>query len=363
MKVLHILCELNPSGAETMLLSAAPYMQAQGINSEILATGANVGVFAETLTEAGFKLHHIPFRKSFNYFIDLYRLFTKEQYDSIHIHTEQGSFWVTVIALLAGVPAKRCIKTIHATFQFTGNLRWRRAWQRRLLCFLGVPHIAISKSVQDTELNYFGIKTQIIPNWFNSTRFTKTTDLDYKNNRELLNLSDKQFVITTVGNCAQVKNHSALIEAIAKLENKDILYLHIGKENDCSEQDLAKALGISNQVRFLGIQNNILPFLQAADLFVMPSLVEGFGIAALEAIATEVPVLLTNVPGLSNFNSTFNGLHYCEPSADSIKTTLATIIQKPNIVLKSSCYGNTKLAELHFGIVKNVSAYISHYKS
>ncbi len=362
MKVLHILCELNPSGAETMLLSAAPYMQAQGINSEILATGANVGVFAETLTEAGFKLHHIPFRKSFNYFIDLYRLFTKEQYDSIHIHTEQGSFWVTVIALLAGVPAKRCIKTIHATFQFTGNLRWRRAWQRRLLCFLGVPHIAISKSVQDTELNYFGIKTQIIPNWFNSTRFTKTTDLDYKNNRELLNLSDKQFVITTVGNCAQVKNHSALIEAIAKLENKDIVYLHIGKEHDCSEPDLAKALNISNQVHFLGIQNNILPFLQATDLFVMPSLVEGFGIAALEAIATEVPVLLTNVPGLSNFNKIFEGMHYCEPNADSIKTTLATIIKKPNSVLRSSCYGNSKLAELNFGIDKNVSDYIAHYK-
>ena len=115
MKVLHILGELNPSGAETMLLSAAPYMQAQGINSEILATGANVGVFAETLMGAGFKLHHIPFRKSFNYFIDLYRLFTEEKYDSIHVHSEQGSFWVILIALLSGLPAKRCIKTIHAT--------------------------------------------------------------------------------------------------------------------------------------------------------------------------------------------------------------------------------------------------------
>ena len=363
MKVLHILCELNPSGAETMLLSAAPFLQNQNIHSEILSTGTNVGIFAETLNQAGYKIHHIPFRKSVNYFINLYQLFTKEKYDSIHVHTEQGSFWVTIIALLSRLPAKRCVKTIHATFQFTGNLRWRRAWQRQLLSFLGIPHIAISKSVQDTELKYFGIKTEIIPNWYDSTRFTKTADLAYKSNRQLLNLTDDQFVIVTVGNCATVKNHTALIEAIAKLDNNNVVYLHIGKENDCNEQDSAKNLGINNQVNFLGIQNNILPFLQAADLYVMPSLVEGFGIAALEAIATEIPILLTNVPGLSNFNKIFNGLHYCEPDADAIKNALEIILKTPKANLRASCHNTSKLAKLNFGIDKSVSAYISHYKS
>lgn len=363
MKVLHILCELNPSGAETMLLSAAPFIQTQGINSEILATGPNVGVFAETLTEAGFKIHHIPFRKSFNYLVGLYKLFTKEKYDSIHIHSEQGSFWVIIIALLSGLPAKRCIKTMHAAFQFNGNLRWRRAWQRQLLCFIGVPHIAISKSVQDIELKHFGIKTEIIPNWYDSNRFTKTTELDYKNNRKLLNLNDDQFVIVTVGNCATVKNHSALIEAIAKLNHDNLVYLHIGMEKDYKEQELAKKLNINDQIRFLGLQNNILPFLQASDLFVMPSLHEGFGISAIEAISTGINVLLTNVPGLIDFKNIFNGINYCEPNSDAIKIAIEKIIQIPKEQLKNTHNKNSVLAELKFGINIGVTNYIAHYKS
>ena len=100
MKVLHILCELNPSGAETMLLCAAPTMQEYGIQSEILATGNIPGVFADTLENAGYKIHHIPFRKNIQFFISLYRLLKKENYDSVQIHTEQASFWITLVLSL-----------------------------------------------------------------------------------------------------------------------------------------------------------------------------------------------------------------------------------------------------------------------
>lgn len=363
MKVLHILGELNPSGAETMLLCASPILQEQGFESEILSTGNAPGVFADTLQDAGYRIHHIPFRKNIHYFISLYQLLKKENYDSIHIHTEQASFWVTLVLLLSGIPARRCVRTIHSTFPFTGALGWRRAWQRQLLSYLGVPHIAISKSVQETELKYFKVKTQIIPNWYDSNQFIKTTDLQHSTSRQQLYLSSNNFVLVTVGNCSSIKNHCELIKAISKLGNKNIVYLHIGMEKDTSEQDLANELGIKDQIRFLGLQSNILPFLQAADLFIMPSTFEGFGIAAIEAIATEIPALLTHVPGLMDFADIFNGLHYCEPTAESIETTLKKILDIPREQQRLATSNNAKEAEQRFGINRSVAAYASHFRS
>jgi glycosyltransferase involved in cell wall biosynthesis len=362
MKVLHILGELNPSGAETMLLCAAPVMQAQGLESEILSTGASTGVFANRLAEVGYKIHHLPLQRNIRFFMALYRTLKPHHYDSIHIHIEGASFWVICVLIMAGISPKRCVHTVHSNFRFTGNLRWRRAWQRQLLSAIGVPHIAISNTVQQTELQHFKIKTDIIENWYDSDKFTKTTEIQYTTARQSLQISDHQFVIVSVGNCAPVKNHPALIEAIAALQNQDIVYLHVGIECDAEERKLAERLGIMPQTRFMGLQNNILPFLQAADLYVMPSRHEGLSIAALEAIATEIPVLLTSVPGLTDFADIFNGLHYCAPDAESIKTGLDKIVSTPKEQLKQATMDNSKLAEKRFGIHRGVSAYLQHYK-
>lgn len=362
MKVLHILYELNPSGAETMLLSAAPALQAAGMRSEILATAVRPGVFAPILAAAGYAIHHIPFRKHPGYFLALYRLLRAGGYDSVHIHSEQGCFWVALTIWLAGIPARRCIVTKHGNFRFTGWLRWNRSWQRRLLCRLGMPHVAISRSVQQTEAEYFGIQTRVIENWYDSRRFVKTDPAAYTAARQALDIDDRQFLILSVGNCAAVKNHPALITAIAGLRRPDVVYLHIGIEADAGERELAARLGIAGQVRFLGMQADVLPYLQAADLFAMPSTFEGFGIAAIEAIATETSVMLTNVPGLLDFAGIFRGLHYSEPHAAALQKTLADILAIPRAELRLASAGNAGIADRYFGIERGINAYISLYQ-
>ncbi|MDD4914423.1 MAG: glycosyltransferase [Methylococcales bacterium] len=362
MKVLHILSELNPSGAETMLLCAAPSLQEQGIHGEILATAATPGVFAPTLANAGYAIHHIPFRKHPQYFIALYRLLKDRGYDSVHIHSEQGGFWVALTVLLAGVPARRCVITKHGNFKFSGFLRWNRAWQRQLLCWLGMPHVAISRTVQETEAEYFHINTRIIRNWYDSRRFVKTTADAYARARQALQFAESAFVIVTVGNCAAVKNHPALIRAIAALSRPDIVYLHVGIEPDPSERELAAQLGIAGQTRFLGMQHDVLPLLQAADLYVMSSLREGLSIAALEAISTGIPVLLTRVPGLLDFADVFHGLHYCQPDSASLQAALADILVTPRDQLRAATAENALIADREFGIDRGIAAYISLYQ-
>jgi glycosyltransferase involved in cell wall biosynthesis len=67
-------------------------------------------------------------------------------------------------------------------------------------------------------------------------------------------------------------------------------------------EELARELGITDSIRFLGKQDAIEEILSIADLFLMPSGSESFGLAALEAMACKVPVVYSNNGGLPELN-------------------------------------------------------------
>lgn len=85
-----------------------------------------------------------------------------------------------------------------------------------------------------------------------------------------------------------------------KLPSK-LLMVGDGPERTQAEQ-LARDLGISHNVRFLGKQDAVEEILSVADLFLIPSSSESFGLAALEAMACGVPVVSSNVGGLPELN-------------------------------------------------------------
>ena len=82
------------------------------------------------------------------------------------------------------------------------------------------------------------------------------------------------------------------------------------EDEDRSEFNRAKELGITDRIRFLGWVENARAALAAADLFLMPSLYEGFSIAALEALALGLPAVLADTPGLSDLRAFFPQVRY-----------------------------------------------------
>ena len=328
LRVLHVLGELKPSGAETMLLAASSEFSKHGVKGEILSTGSEVGAFASRLGEGGYVIHHIPFAKSPAFFLSVFYLM-RSGFDVIHLHTERGNFWFGLVALFAR--RGHVIRTIHSSFAFSGFLRWRRTVQRRIMQWLGVCHVAISESVRRVEAENFGIKPVVIPNWYNSTHFLPPSDEVRKTTRLAMNIACDEHVIVSVGNCARVKNHTSLIEALALLPaEKRPLYLHVGHEEVGEpERQLARQLGIADYVRFVGPLADVRPALYAADVFVMPSLSEGFGVAVVEAMAAALPSILTDVPGLKDFRKITDGAIYASPNATSISKAIINILSMP----------------------------------
>lgn len=361
LRVLHILAELNPSGAETMLRVAAEPFRVKGVSAEIVSTGTNLGSYAQQLEDAGYGLHHVPFGKSPRFFLKLYRLIRSRSFDVVHLHTERANFWIGLVAVAAR--PKRVIRTVHNCFQFQGQLRWIRGWQRRALSRLGVTHVAIGTSVNANERQTFGLSTHLIPNWYDDQKFQGVTEEQRLEARQALSINMNKQVIVTVGNCSKIKNHVALIEAIAMLPSSvRPLYLHVGKEElQQHERALVTELGIQDSVRFFGAMDDIRPVLRAADIFVMPSLYEGFSIAALEGLAMGLTALLCDVPGLQDLKSTYPCLTYTDSDALSIKSALLELLNESTTTRRDVAGSYPALSRRFYGVERGVTEYLKLY--
>src|SRR5204863_1411627 len=107
-------------------------------------------------------------------------------------------------------------------------------------------------------------------------------------------------LVIHVSNFRPVKRLAAVIEVFARIRRRlPARLLMVGDGPELGEATrLAQARAIAGDVEFLGEQDQVLPLLSAADVFLLPSAQESFGLAALEAMACEVPVVASNVGGL-----------------------------------------------------------------
>jgi glycosyltransferase involved in cell wall biosynthesis len=99
----------------------------------------------------------------------------------------------------------------------------------------------------------------------------------------------------------------------------------------------------------------------ASDVFVMPSLYEGFPIAALEALGCALPVLLADTPGLSDFRELTPGVAFAEPTADALAPALDRILSEPSDRSRSEAARLAELARARFGLEAGVERYLRLY--
>lgn len=358
-RVLHILSVLRPSGAEVMIAGAAPRWFNTAGGHGILATGEAEGPYADTLKKAGFAVWHIPFHKSIRYFLRVLVLIWRERFEVVHIHTEQAIVFYGFVAKLAG--GRRIIHTVHNVFPFTGTLRLFRIVMRWGLRQLGSTEVAIGASVAENEARNFFNPTLVIPNWYNEKVFRPPSAEERRAARAGFGLLSDCPVIATLGNCNEWKNHPLLFRALALLTSRgqDWYYLHAGAEDPReSERTLAAELGVAARCSFLGSTDDPRTVMWAADIFVMPSLREGLGNAAIEAAACGLPLVLTDAPGLKDLKSTFKDGFWVEPEPSA----LADAIDAARRIFPAGSPTNANASRAAYGTEVGASAYYALYR-
>lgn len=142
--------------------------------------------------------------------------------------------------------------------------------------------------------NKFVSMTKIVNNGIDVTSY-KITDEVKTSYRNDLNINENDLVIGHVGRFSKVKNHEFIIIIFYELQKKiseaKLLLVGDGEERSNIEK-IVKELRIETKVIFTGARNDIPQLLSIMDVFLFPSINEGFGIAAIEAQVTGVPVLM-----------------------------------------------------------------------
>ena len=130
----------------------------------------------------------------------------------------------------------------------------------------------------------------------------QTATVNRNEKREALGFREDDILLLSVGELQKRKNHEPVIRALAGIENEKIKYLICG----CGEleqhlKDLVKQLKLESKVFFLGHRYDIPEILKCVDVFIHPSLREGLGIAALEAMSVGLPLITSDVQGIKDY--------------------------------------------------------------
>ncbi len=161
---------------------------------------------------------------------------------------------------------------------------------------------AVSDNLREETLRSFKIEKEIhvIPNFVDIKRFHQTDKDHFK---QML-APDGERILVHVSNFRAVKRVKDVIRIFEKIHKEipsKLLMIGDGPDRQSAE-DLARALGIYADIRFLGKQEQISEILSISDLFILPSETESFGLSALEAMACSVPLISSNAGGLPEIN-------------------------------------------------------------
>ena len=299
-RVLHVYNIMNKGGAETFVMNVYRNIDRSKIQFDFLCFKDGIGYFDEEIKSLGGNIYHLKQNKKnpIKSYKLLVNFFKKNHFDVIHLPIMFYSGVVAKAAKSAGI--KKVIVHSHSANDPGSNKFTRKMYIK--ICRNLINKYADTKIACGIEAGKFlfgNLKDVIIIN--NGIDIDKFQNYDKKVVDELIknyNIND-EIVIGSVSRFEEVKNHKFFIKLGEYVKNNN-LKLKIVLVGDGSLRDSlieeVKQKKLDNIIYFPGLRDDIPNYLKLFDVFVLPSLYEGFPVSIIESIASLTPCLLsTNV--------------------------------------------------------------------
>ncbi len=294
-RVLHVTSSLGGGGVAQMLVNYSMHLDPREVTSDFVVHGDKECIHEQYFLDAGSKIFHAPPKKSapIRNFFYLLKVISTGDYDVVHAHQNFSNIVPLIISKLLRVPIRishgHGFPTAPKIFQFIARLGIQKSATDFFACTSEV-----GKWLHPSKWDNPDSRTFIMQNAIDLNRFSFSSSAR-ANWRQKLQLGNAPTLIQ-VGRLSKEKNYQftiSLLHNLIKISDWKLLIVGDGPlESTLMEK--VNDLGLAKSVIFMGYQKDIAGLLSAADVFMMPSISEGLGMAAVEAQASGISVLASD---------------------------------------------------------------------
>lgn len=343
MKIMQIVPSFEVGGAETMCAGLCRHLMALGHQVVAVSLSSVKTSITGQLEESGVDVRYLDKHPGMDLgcIARLRRLIRQERPQVIHTH-----LFVLKYAALAfpGVPI---LHTVHNQAEQEAVPLDQKIWRFLFRRGKALP-VALSPQVRDSVVKLYGLpegQVPVVRNGIDLSRCQVKTDYRLHDPVELIH----------VGRFYPQKNHQAILEALELLNRKGIsARVRLFGEGPLMEEtrERVRELGLTDQVVFEGLTDNVFPHLNRADLFLLPSRWEGIPMTVIEAMGTGLPVIASDVGGLRDMiHSGSSGL-LIAPTGQALAQAVEALVKDPglredmgkNALLSARAFGAEEMA-------------------
>ncbi len=323
MTVAHVTFEAGFSGGEVQVFLLMEGLRKRGHRNVLLCPG---GSAAEAQARRrGLETRAVPRRVR-----AVRRVLRELRPDLVHLHTGRANWLGGLAAWWLGIPA---ISTRRMDRRVKPGLRTRILYRTLL------SRVAAIAPAVERRLVEGGVppeKIRLIPS---------AVDPDALHPQRAI--AKQGPVVLSAAALVRRKGIDVLLEAFARVGEAELWIAGDGPQRGALETR-AKELGVAERVRFLGARDDVPDLLAACDVFVLPSRLEGLGVAALEAMAAAKPVVATRVGGLGEVVRDGEcGLLVPPDDPAALAAALERLLGDPELRARLGAAGPARVAEGH----------------
>lgn len=326
--ITHVVENLNRGGLERVVLELVKLQQAQGYRCQVVCLFER-GALAHELDAAGIPVHACGKRRG----LDLRALARARALirahgtDVLHSHNAVAHYLAVLASL--GLGLGKVVNTRHG---MGGMQRWNRSELLYRAGLLGTDIVTMVCEAAGRGAVAHGLvprgKLRVVPNGLRVQEFAPASPAARERLARALGLAPRTRLVGTVGRLNWAKDQTSLIRAFRRVHERmaDSALVLIGDGNLREELErCARREGVAGAVVFLGDRNDVRELLQGLDVFALSSVSEGYSMALLEAAATALPIVATDVGG--NREIVHDGASGCIVPAGDVDALAQAILE------------------------------------
>lgn len=273
-------------------------------------------------------------RKNLKAFQSIQQILKQGNYGMVHTHTPIASACVRLCA--KNFPSLSVIYTAHG-FHFYNKaplLNWLTYYpvEKTLSKYTDII-ITINQEDYNRATHSLNSKRVVyIPGVGIDTKSFKRIQTTKSKKREEIKIPQNAFLLLSIGELNQNKNHEVALRALARANNRNIYYVICGTGPlESHLENLVNELGLRDQVKLVGYRKDIGEMCKAADVFVFPSYREGLPVSIMEAMISGLPIICSKIRGNTDLvREGYNGYLHAPSDIDGFATSINYFYNHPN---------------------------------